>query len=401
MIFPSARGGLFDAEERGGDPAMGPRGRIVGLVLASLSLLWGVIALSHLGEKKQPIRIGLSATLSGRLSELGISCRQGAHMAVAERNAAGGVLGRPVEMLVADDRGTSSGAVSADLGLLRRGVSVIIGHSSSQTTLAAREALRDRKVLLLGPYATTELLSGRDDNFVRVSPSFRGSPERMGESFLRLWGARRISVAMGEGNRAFTEDWMRNFEGHLRKLGASVVRVERVDSLGGTDYESAARRLTAPRPGAILLLTSPLDAALLAQRLRLGGYRGALGVSVWGMGEALLENGGGAVEGLLGVSNFWPDERDSTYAGFRRRFLAWTGREPDPVAVLAYEAGRILLDAMEETGSTDPDRLRAWLSGRTFRGGPSGIFSIDRYGDSIRPPRLFEVRDGILRERIP
>jgi ABC-type branched-subunit amino acid transport system substrate-binding protein len=124
------------------------------------------------------------------------------------------------------------------------------------------------------------------------------------------------------------------------------------------------------------------------------GYRGALAASGWALAGTFLENGGAAAEGLLTGTYFNPFGDDPVLVDFRRRFEDRAGHPPDLTAILSYEAARVLLEALEGSGSTDPDRAKAWLLGRSFSGGPSGPFRIDRFGDAVRAYRLFVVRGG-------
>ena len=83
--------------------------------------------------------IGLAAELSGPLSALGTGCRDAVTMAVEERNAAGGIKGARIELLVRDDGGDARRAVEADRELASRGAKVVIGHVTSTAASLVRE----------------------------------------------------------------------------------------------------------------------------------------------------------------------------------------------------------------------------------------------------------------------
>ncbi|MFP3912631.1 MAG: ABC transporter substrate-binding protein [Desulfobacteraceae bacterium] len=92
-----------------------------------LSLLWLCVAIlvtaGSLGcdREKEPIRLGFSGCLTGRLSDLGTSGRNGVILAVEQVNAAGGINGRPVELIVRDDRQDTAEALRVDRELMAGG----------------------------------------------------------------------------------------------------------------------------------------------------------------------------------------------------------------------------------------------------------------------------------------
>ena len=122
---------------------------------------------------KRPILIGFAAQLTGIQAELGVQERNGVQMAVETINATGGVAGRKIELVIRDDRGIPEKAQAADRELIKAGVLAIIGHATSAQTQAGLEVTNPAKVVLLGPTVSTLELSGLDDYFFRIYPSFK------------------------------------------------------------------------------------------------------------------------------------------------------------------------------------------------------------------------------------
>ncbi|MGM0427217.1 MAG: ABC transporter substrate-binding protein, partial [Thermodesulfobacteriota bacterium] len=88
-------------------------------------------------REKEPIKLGFSGCLTGRLSDLGTSGRNGAILAVEQVNEAGGINGRPVELIVRDDRQNKAEALRVDQELMAEGVVAIIGHMTSTMSITA------------------------------------------------------------------------------------------------------------------------------------------------------------------------------------------------------------------------------------------------------------------------
>lgn len=112
-------------------------------------------------SKPEPILIGFSGQLSGAYADLGIKGRDGVSLAVEKINASGGIYGRPVKLLIRDDKGTPDGARTADRELIDAGVVAIIGHMTSSQAMAAMEVIETAGVVLISPTATTEELTGK------------------------------------------------------------------------------------------------------------------------------------------------------------------------------------------------------------------------------------------------
>ena len=112
--------------------------------------------------KKEPIQVGLAAEITGKHSEIGVFVRNGTELAFEEINAAGGVSGRKLALLVRDDLGTAEGARQADRELIRAGVVAIIGHATSQQTLHGREVTEGAQIVLISPTTSTPALDGID-----------------------------------------------------------------------------------------------------------------------------------------------------------------------------------------------------------------------------------------------
>lgn len=129
------------------------------------------LALGPSCQKTEPVKIGFVATLTGRDAELGTDCRDGALLAVEDANLEGGVEGRPVELLIRDDKQDWSKAVEADQELARLGCQVIVGHMTSSMCEAAMPWLSTSGIAMISPTATSEEFSGRKDHFYRTYTS--------------------------------------------------------------------------------------------------------------------------------------------------------------------------------------------------------------------------------------
>lgn len=343
-------------------------------------------------SEPEPVRIGFVGGLSGRVADLGISGRDGATLAVEERNRAGGVGGRRIELIVRSDEQDAETArrVVRELGGL--GVVAIIGHMTSAMSVATVPVADELRIPLVSPTTTTTDLEGRDDHFLRVASTTREYTARMARYLRGARGLAAVSVIHDTGNRSFTESWIAHFTREFSALGGRVVRDLPFTSGQAVRFEELAREALAGGVDGVVLVASAMDTAMLAQQIRKLGSGVALASSEWASTEQLLELGGGAVEGMI-VSQFFDRTcRLPGYLAFREAYRARFGQEPGFASVGGYDAASVVLEALarRRTGEGVRDAVLRISSFAALQ----GPLTIDRHGDADRPSRIAVVREG-------
>ena len=101
--------------------------------------------------EKQPVRIGFIGPVSGRNADLGAGGRNGVQLAVEQANAAGGVNGRKIELVLKDDQGSVEIAKREVAALLAEKVEAILGPMTSGVALAVTPLANEAQVLLMAP----------------------------------------------------------------------------------------------------------------------------------------------------------------------------------------------------------------------------------------------------------
>lgn len=347
--------------------------------LAFLALL---VALGQGCAPREPVRIGFLGGMSGRVADLGIAGRDAVQLALEQRNAAGGVGGRRVELLVRDDRQDAESARLAMRELIDGGSVVIIGPMTSSMATVVTPIATRAGVPIISPTVTSEALSGKDDQFFRVSTGTRLFATRSARHQLRERGARRVAATYDLDNRAFTEEWLERFRAAFIQGGGEMVAAVPFRSGGDLAHLDIARSLLAARPDSILIVANAMDSALLCQQLRKLDARIPIALSSWGATERLVELGGKAVEGVTVEQTFDRASQAPRYQAFRRAHLERFGREPGFAGVYAYEAASVVLDALERRRGDQPLKQVFLAMGRID--GLQGTFEFDAFGDVKR-----------------
>lgn len=340
-----------------------------------------------------PISIGFVGQLTGKQSELGIQSRDGVLLAIETLNAAGGVKGRPLNLLVRDDLGEPDRAREVDQELINAGVTAIIGHPTSAQTLVGVEITNPAKMVLISPTVSSPAFSGKDDYFFRVYPSFRQSAQAFAEYIYLKEHLSSVAVILDRDNAGYSQTYGDTFQERFKKLGGKVTGLEFFSSKKQLEVSALLTNLQAGKPSAILIIASDIDTALIAQHIRLLNWNVPLFASAWAQTQTLLNNGGRAVEGLKLEQSFDIGNQSPLFLDFRKRFEARFGHSPSFGAAFGYEAAMVLAKALEKTGGKREGLKESLLTIRDFQG-LLDSFSLDKYGDVQRPFYLSEIKNG-------
>jgi len=166
-------------------------------------------------------------------------------------------------------------------------------------------------------------------------------------------------------------------------------------------FVAVAESVVVSNPAAVILLFAGEDAGVLAQYLRLQGYKGILLGTQWTSTGELLEYGGAAVEDLVAVSLSHCD--NSQRRTFDEAYRNTYGRQASFAADAGYDIIHVLVQAIAQSGkrANDAKTWRTLLVNGTPVRGVSGEILFDEFGDVRRPPILITVKKGAFVELIP
>jgi branched-chain amino acid transport system substrate-binding protein len=344
-------------------------------------------------SKKEPVLVGFAGQLTGIQAELGVQERNGVQMAIGEINAAGGIAGRPVELVVQDDLGTPEGAQAADRTLIKAGVVAIIGHPTSSQSLAGLVVTNPAGVIMLSPSTSTPALSGKDDYFFRVVQPIATQAIQSAQHLFQDHNRTRIAVIYGTDNVAYTTAYLDAFAEAFESLGGAIVARATFSSKAQPDFSPLITQLRESNPDQLLIIAADADTALIAQRARLMDWQIPLYTSSWAQTETLINNGGKAVEGMEIELTSAFNQQNPDYQSFAKRYQSKFGRAPSFGAVVGYEAVNVLALALQETGGNADGLKQALINIKQFQGLSDTIY-FDEYGDALRPIHIGAIRNG-------
>ena len=339
-----------------------------------------------------PLTIGFVGGMTGRVADLGVAGRDGVIYAIEEKNQAGGIAGRRLELVVRDDHQDADSAKRAVGELLQAEVIAIIGPMTSSMAVVIKPLIDAARTVTISPTVKTDQLSAQDDFFLRVTTPLSSNARLLAERVVNSLQLKKIAIVHDVSNRAFTETWLHYFTVALQQQGGDVIYREAFSSGPAVHFLPIAERVTATGPDGVLLLSNAIDTALLAQQLNKLGSRASLFSAEWAFTTDLISFGGRAVEGMSSYHTFNANSQDPRYLAFKEKFLQRFGYAPSFASVLAYDATSFLLAGLESHPTREG--LKETLIGLGSYQGLQSQFKVDRFGDVERKLFLTVVDDG-------
>ena len=339
-----------------------------------------------------PLKIGFVGGLTGRIADLGVAGRDGVILAVEEKNLSGGIAGRKVELVVRDDRQDAASAEQAIHELNNQDVVAIIGPMTSAMAVVIQPLINANQLVTVSPTAKTDLLSGQDDFFLRVTTPLSRNAEQIAVHAVKVMNLKKIAVAYDVSNRAFTETWLHYFKTALLENGGQITVEEEFTSQPDVHFLPLAERMLATDPEGVLLLSNAIDTALLAQQIRKLESRVALFSSEWASTTDLLSFGGRAVNGMTSFHSFNANSQEPRYLAFKEKFTKRFGSAPSFATTLAYDAASFLFAGLEENPSRTGLKETLLTLG-SFPGLQSEM-TVNQYGDVERKLFLTVIENG-------
>lgn len=364
------------------------RGGATGFVLAFVA---GAAAVSS--AHADDIRIGQYVSLTGTTATFGQSMNKGVTMAIDEANAGGGILGQKVKLITEDDQSKPEEAKIAAIKLIKQQrVVALLGEIASSRSLAAAPEAQRAGIPMVSPASTNPKVTQVGDYIFRtcfIDP-FQGSTmAKFAHDTLKVNQVAILKDVKNDYSVGLAEFFERTFTG----LGGQVVATESY-SEGDTEFRAVLTAIRAKNPQAIYVPGYYTEVGLIARQAReLGLKVPLLGGDGWDS-EKTLEIGGDAVNGSYYTNHLSAEDPSPVVQGFIQKYKARNGEVPDAMAVLGYDAARILLDAIKRAGSTEGAKIRAALASTKDFPGVSGSITIDADRNSKKNIVVLKIDGG-------
>jgi branched-chain amino acid transport system substrate-binding protein len=346
-------------------------------------LIWGLLVAAMLAgapEASAEIMVGFAGPLTGQMEYAGEQAQNGAELAIAELNAAGGVLGQQVVLDSADDYCDPEQAVAAARQLLAHKVVFVTGHWCSGAAIPASEIYEAARIPFITGGPTNPRLTERGLRFTfRSTMRYEAQATLAIDYMVRQLNAHRIAIV--HDTRIFGKELAELTSRRLAELGAPARLLEAVQP-GQLEYLDLIDRLRRAQIEVLYYAGYSREAALLRRQMAEAGF---LPPMIAGSGAGSEDYGliaGSAAEGTLITRTRAIDTPERVE--FDAKFRAAYRFDADNRGRLAYRDVMIWAQAVAAAGATDGLAVAQALRSGTFH--VMGVeASFDAKGD-VRGP---------------
>lgn len=348
-------------------------------------------------QTDKKIEIGIVGTMTGANSDLSVSGRRGAELAVEEINTKGGINGKQLELVVKDDQNDPKIALEMDKAFVNEDIRLIIGHYTSGMVVGAMSYLDGEEVLMLGPTISVDTLSEKDDHFIRFIASTKEQAMALVNQVHRL-GQKKITILFDERNKGFTDQLVLNFQTQMMQKTGKAAVVRSFNPEDPKRLEQTLHLIKADSPEGLVIIASAEDCAKIAQTIKSELPKLQLYGPLWANTPELVRKGGTAVEGMLIVGGIDLSGTTPKFTAFKSSYEARYGDAPTFASMYSYETMMALAKAIDKGNSTNPDTVKENLIQIGIFEGVQDTYAIDSFGDNTREYLMLEINQGALRK---
>ena len=311
------------------------------------------------------IKIGLSGPFTGGSASMGVSMRDGVRLAVEEINKAGGVLGRPLQLIERDDEAKNDVGVQVAQELINKEqVVATMGFINTGVALASQRFYQEAEIPVINNVATGTAITQqfKSDNYIfRMSAADVIQSNMIADEAVKKRGFKRPAILADSTN--YGQLGQADLEKALGAMGIKPVTEEKFN-IGDTDMTSQLLRAKAANADVILTYAIGPELAQIANGMAKLGWKLPL-IGSWTLSmSTFIDNAGANGEGAVMPQTFIQAPTTPKRAAFITAYQAAykVDRIPSPIsAAQGYDGTLLLAAAIKQAGSTDGPKIKAAL----------------------------------------
>lgn len=365
----------------------------IGRFLPILLLTLSVLSTPALGA----IKIGYVENLTGQQATLGQYDLAGVQLAIADVNAAGGVLGQKLELVTADTRSETTGAVNALKKILAEDpdISALIVPPYTAITLAMEPIIRDFGVPTFTGGTNTSITQMGNKWMFRNRPDDSIVARVMATYAVQDLKAKKIAIfhnndSFGTGGAKVLESFLKS------KFGITPVAISGHNT-GDKDFSAQLMTFRMKGVDTILSYSFPIESGLLTRQMRQMGMKVNLVGSPAMASADTLQLTGKASEGVYAVADCVPvtdKHPDKKAAAWAKQYHAKAGVYSDYGAAY-YDTVQLIAEAIRRAKSADREKVRAALHTLKNFDGYAQTFTVDENGDAVHSATVVQIKNGV------
>ena len=360
----------------------------------------GLATVAVAGPEGAPLKVGVVLPLTGALQKFGEIEKNSFLMGMEEINAAGGVNGRPIELLIEDDRSKIDiGRSAAEKLILQDKVIVLTGGYSSDVTFAMAAVAQHRKVpLLITTGAADEITELGADYVFRLNPPVSEYARPLIEFLQQVVQPKSVVILYEKS--LFGQSGSREFADQAFEEGWKILMNEGY-AAGTMDFKALLNKAKSAKPDVVYMISYVKEAALLVQQSKELGFRPKVFAGA-AAGFTLPEFrtlAGDAAENVFSVTLWTPQVPYPGAREYYSNYLKRFGSETEYHGAEAYASIHVVADALKRAKELTPKGVREALAKTTMMTafGPVRFTSYDRKTQqNSLPTYLVQWQKGVL-----
>lgn len=360
-----------------------------------LVLILSVLALSACGgaaEESNVIKIGTIAPTTGQVAVYGQAVDTAVRLAVKDKNAAGGLLEKEIELIGYDNKGDITESVNAFNRLVDNdGIDVFIGAVISSTTLTLAPLAVETEIPMISATATNLEITPIGDNIFRACFIDPYQGVVLAQFASEELQAKTVGILFNTADD-YSTGLADAFKAEFEAAGGIVTNFEGYTGGSDKDFKSLLTKVKAEAPDVLFLPDYYNTVALIAEQAKEVGVESTLiGGDGW---DGVLGVTTEAVEGAYYAAHFAKDDPAENVQKFITEFKEETGEMPNSFSALGYDAAMIMMEAVESAGSTDSAAVVEALKATSYEG-VTGHIEFDADGNPVKSISIIQVKGGV------
>lgn len=373
--------------------------RLVALLLIMLSMASVLAGCGSIADSNT-IKIGLLNEMTGGNATFGNSAANGAKLAIKEANAKGGLLGKQIQAVIADNKSEPSESANAMTKLATQDrVVAVTGVFSSSNAIAASNVAEGSKIPFLAvgatnPKVTVDEATGKVKDYtfrVCFIDPFQGT---VGANFVLNTLKLKQAVILVDNSSDYSKGLAVFFKEAFTKGGGSVL-AEEAYLQKDQDFKSILTKVQALNADIIYVPGYYEEVGKIVKQAReLGITAPIVGGDGWDSPKLVEVGTPAALNNTYFTNHYSVDDTSSVSKAFVEAYKQEYGQAPDALAVLGYDAANLLIDAIKRANSTEKDKIREALASTKDFPAITGSTTLNATHDAVKSAVIIEMKDG-------
>ena len=346
------------------------------------------------------IKIGVVYELTGNTASFGTAANNGTKLAFKEINAAGGVLGKQITIVSADNKGEPSESANAMTKVISQDkVVAVVGFTTSSNGIAGSAVNEANKIPFMAaattnPKVTVDEATGKAKPYtfrVCFIDPFQGT---VGANFVLKDLKLKKAVVMIDNSSDYSKGLAKFFKEAFTKGGGTIAG-EEAYLQKDKDFKAILTKIKGLNPEVIYLPGYYEEVGMIAKQAReMGITVPIVGGDGWDSPKLVEIGTAAGMNNTFFTNHYSPEDTSPASKKFVDAYKKEYGVMPDAMAVLGYDAAYVMADAIKRAGVADPAKIRDALEATKDFPAVTGATTLNASHDAVKSAVIIEMKDG-------